>query len=346
MRYENELDSHLRGGLSRREMISYSSAFGPAFIAAQGLSAMGHEDSSGSPSKEESPRRRYDMKKSINFWALPYPQKMTFKRCCELCKEAGFEGVEVNYALEGDLSPEASDAHIRDCGKIARDLGLEISGVCSFLFWPYSLTHEDAERRSKGLYLAIRMIKAARLLGTENLLIVPGATYIPWLEDVAPVPHDVCERRAKEAMRTLIGEAEKSNVYLNVENIFTNGFLHSPQEMVQFVDGFKSDRVRVHFDTGNIMLYHFPEHWIPLLGKRIKNIHLKEYSKKMHEFNLNTFRPLLDGTTNWPAVLDALEAVGYRGYLTFEYFNPFPHYPEALVFQTSDALDRMLGRKA
>jgi hexulose-6-phosphate isomerase len=115
--------------------------------------------------------------------------------------------------------------------------------------------------------------------------------------------------------------------------------------MAAFVDSFSSDRVRVHFDTGNIMLYHFPEHWIPILGKRIQNIHLKEYSKNVHEFNLHTFRPLLDGTTNWPAVLDALDQVGYRGYLTFEYFNPFPHWPEALIYHTSDALDRMLGRK-
>ena len=28
-----------------------------------------------------------------------------------------------------------------------------------------------------------------------------------------------------------------------------------------------------------------------------------------------------------------------------QYFHPFPHYPEALVYQTSDALDWMLGRK-
>jgi len=54
----------------------------------------------------------------------------------------------------------------------------------------------------------------------------------------------------------------------------------------------------------------------------------------------------LDGTTDWPAVLDALEGVGYRSWLTFEYFNPYPHWPETLVDHTSDALDRMLGRKA
>jgi len=65
----------------------------------------------------------------------------------------------------------------------------------------------------------------------------------------------------------------------------------------------------------------------------------------VHEFNIDTFRPLLDGTTDWPAVIEAFDRIGYRGYLTFEYFNPFPHWPESLIYQTSDALDRMLGRK-
>ena len=40
-----------------------------------------------------------------------------------------------------------------------------------------------------------------------------------------------------------------------------------------------------------------------------------------------------------------LEDVGYEEYLTFEYFHPYLHYPEALIHQTSDSLDRMLGRK-
>ena len=162
----------------------------------------------------------------------------------------------------------------------------------------------------------------------------------------ADIRADVALERATAAVKSLIPLAQEQGVYLNMENIFANGFLHSPQEMNAFVDGFGSDRVKVHFDTGNIMQYHFPEHWIPQLGKRIQNIHLKEYSKKVHEFNLNAFRLLLDGTTNWPAVLAALDATGYRGYLTFEYFNPFPHWPEAIVYHTSDALDRMLGRKA
>ena len=81
------------------------------------------------------------------------------------------------------------------------------------------------------------------------------------------------------------------------------------------------------------------------LGKRTRNVHLKEYSKKSTDHSLESFRPLLDGTTNWPAVMDAFANVGYDSYLTFEYFHPYPHHPEALIYQTSDSLDRLLGIK-
>jgi L-ribulose-5-phosphate 3-epimerase len=333
--------------LGRREVLAYTAAFGAAFMAAQGLAAgasEGLKDPAPAAARPK-PGKKYAMKKSINLWALPYPQKMTLKECFQLCKEAGFDGVELNYADDGEISPKASREDLKAIGAMARKIGLAVSGVCSFLFWPYSLTHQDPKRREKGLELATAIIHAAPLLGTENVLIVPGAVYIPWLPEEPPVPFEVCDRRAREAMGRLIPEAEKARVFLNIENIFINAFLHTPQEMVQFVDSFRSDRVRVHFDTGNIMQYHFPEHWIPILGRRIQNVHVKEYSKRVHEFNLDTFRPLLDGTTNWPAVLEALDQVGYRGHLTFEYFRPLEHWPEALVWHTSDALDRMLGRK-
>ena len=61
------------------------------------------------------------------------------------------------------------------------------------------------------------------------------------------------------------------------------------------------------------MLFQFPEHWIPILGKRIRNVHFKEFSKKGTDHTLDSFRTLLDGTTNWPAVMDALEQDRVRG---------------------------------
>ena len=189
------------------------------------------------------------------------------------------------------------------------------------------------------------MLAAAHELGTENLLTIAGSTYIPWLPEREPVPIDICARRARESIGKLLPEAEKLGVYLNIENIVFNGYLTTPDEMNAFVDGFGSKHVQVHFDTGNVMLFQFPEHWIPILGRRIRNVHFKEFSKKGTDHTLESFRTLLDGTTNWPAVMEALDQTGYDGYVTFEYFHPFLHYPEALIEQSSDALDRILGRK-
>jgi hexulose-6-phosphate isomerase len=298
------------------------------------------------PDERRASPKRYDMKKSINLWAFPYPERMSLKECLQLAKDAGFDGIELNYDLDNDLSPKSGPKEYAAIRKTAEEIGIAISGLCSFLFWPYALSANDPKKRERGMELAMKMTQAAHDLGTENLLVVPGAVHIPWRTDYEPVPNDVCDKRAKEAVATLLPLAEKLGVYLNIENIFFNGYLMTPAEMNAFVDGFKSKHVRVHFDTGNIMLFQFPEHWVAQCGDRIKNVHLKEFTKKGTDHSLESFRPLLDGTTNWPAVLEAFDQVGYRGYLTFEYFHPFAHYPEALVYQTSDALDRMLGKKS
>lgn len=330
-------------GLSRRSVMqaALATAGTLGWTAAAGAAAAAPQPV---PDDRRASPKRYPFKKSINLWAFPYPQRMTLRECLQLAKNAGFDGIELNYDLDNDLSPKAGTAEFQAIRRMADEIGIAISGLCSFLFWPYPLTSNDPDKRARGRELAAQMTQAAHDLGVENLLVVPGAVHIPWRDDHEPVPNDVCDQRAREAIAELLPLAERLKVNLNIENIFFNGYLLTPMEMNAFVDGFGSKRVRVHFDTGNIAIFQFPEHWIPILGARIQNIHFKEFTKKGTDYSLETFRPLLDGTTNWPAVLEALDATGYRGYVTFEYFHPYAHYPEALIYQTSDSLDRMLGR--
>ncbi len=297
------------------------------------------------PSGGAKPGKRYEMKKSINLWAFPYPNLWSLEKCLRVAKDAGFDGIELNYDLESELSPKSGTKEFQRIRALADKIGIAISGLCSFLFWPYPLVSNNAEKRSRGLELAGMMAQAAHDLGTENLLVVPGAVCIPWRDDHEPVPNDVCDKRAREAIAKLLPSAEKLKVHLNIENIFFNGYLMTPGEMMGFVDSFHSEFVKVHFDSGNIALFQYPEHWVSILGSRIKNVHLKEFTKKGTDHSLESFRPLLDGTTNWPALLDSFESTKYQGYLTFEYFHPYQHHPEALIHQTGDSLDRLLGRK-
>ena len=93
-----------------------------------------------------------------------------------------------------------------------------------------ALSHDQqrpGETRTR-LELAGKIAQAAHDLGVENVLVVPGAVHIPWRDDHEPVANDVCDRRAREAIGKLAPQAEKLKVYLNIENIFFNGYLMTP----------------------------------------------------------------------------------------------------------------------
>src|SRR5688572_24885262 len=204
--------------LSRRNAIkSALTVAGAAALSGASLPAAESADA-----RRASPKR-YDMKKSINLWAFPYPEKMNLEQCLRLAKAAGFDGIELNYDLDNDLSPKSGPKEYAAIRAMAEKIGIAISGVCSFLFWPYPLSSNDPMKRARGLELATKITEAAGELGTDNVLVVPGAVHIPWRTDHEPVPNDVCDRRAKEAVAKMIPVAEKAKVTLNIENIFFNG---------------------------------------------------------------------------------------------------------------------------
>ena len=94
------------------------------------------------------------------------------------------------------------------------------------------------------------------------------------------------------------------------------------------------------------MLFQFPEHWIAAPRQADQERPLQGVHEE-GDRPLAGVVPPAAGRHDQLAGRDggASTQTGYRGYLTFEYFHPFPHYPEALIYQTSDSLDRMLGIK-
>jgi len=226
---------------SRRSVIK-------AVLASAGAAAFSSEVVGGEAKRKGDLRKgspkRYAMKKSINQWAFPYPQQMNLRECLQLAKDAGFDGIELNYDLENDLSPKSGAKEYRDIRRLAEKIGIQISGLCSFLFWPYPLSSNDAAKRAKGMELAGKIAQAAHDLGVENVLVVPGAVDIPWRDDYEPVANDVCDRRAREAVGKLVRQAEKLKVCLNIENIFFSGYLMTPDEMNDFVDSFRYFSIR------------------------------------------------------------------------------------------------------
>ena len=111
--------------------------------------------------------------------------------------------IELNYDLDNDLSPNSGTKEFHDIRREAERIGIAISGVCSFLFWPYPLTSNDPAERERGMELAAKMTQAAHDLGTKNLLVVPGAVHMPWRADHDPTPNWLLSRTycARHALR-------------------------------------------------------------------------------------------------------------------------------------------------
>src|SRR5947207_14966689 len=136
--------------VSRRDAIKTTLA--AAGATALGVAAVQAAEES-KPDLRRVSTKRYLMKKSINLWAFPYPQRMSLQECMQLAKDAGFDGIELNYDLENDLSPKSSTKEYEAIRHMADRIGIQISGLCSFLFWPYPLSSNDPAKRARGIEL-------------------------------------------------------------------------------------------------------------------------------------------------------------------------------------------------
>src|SRR5262245_36620548 len=130
---------HETAGMSRRTLLGSSLAAASAGAIGQGVPA----SSGPEPNDSRGAAHTTAMKKSINLWAFPYPTRMSLRDCLRLAKEAGFDGIELNYDLDNDISPKAGAGNLRAIRKLTEEIGIAISGLCSFLYWPYSLTDGD-----------------------------------------------------------------------------------------------------------------------------------------------------------------------------------------------------------
>ena len=281
------------------------------------------------------------MKKSISIWSFYGDWNLEQK--LRLAKEAGFAGFEIDLTEDGPVNLKSGEADLKAVRKLADKVGIELSGLASGLWWGANGASAELKTREKAAHILRREIECAAGLGLDAILVVPAAVGVDFIPGCEVVPYDEAMRRAHDLVQTAVPIAEKHHVWIGIENVWNKMFL-SPLEMRDFVDSFKSPRVGAYFDVGNILATGYPEHWIPILGPRIKRVHFKDYRRAVG--TADGFVDLLSGDVNWPAVVKALRAAKYDGWITAEMIPPVPFYkhaPEMLIHSTSHAMDAILA---
>ncbi len=258
------------------------------------------------------------MKLSVNYWMLGgFEGKLPVPEAAAKAQQLGYEAIELCYGA-GEFGPTVTEQDLIWLREELERVGLPVASLCTGYYWAKSLASPDARERRDALAFTEAYIRAARTLGTDAVLIVPGSVDVGWDSSRPVVPLAQVYDLAQESLHALLPLAEDQQVTLCVENVW-NKFLTGPFEMAAFIDSFANPRVKAYFDVGNCLIVGYPEHWIEILHKRIHRVHFKNFKRRDSGGTLSDFTgSLLDGDVNWPAVLKAFESIGYDGYVTAE----------------------------
>jgi L-ribulose-5-phosphate 3-epimerase len=238
-------------------------------------------------------------------------------------KEVGADGVQV-YAVHGEISPEMMDrATRRDFRRYCSDLGLGISALCGDLgghgYQRASENHMRVEKSKSIVDLAVD-------LGTRVV-----TTHI----GVVPEDHD---SETYTILRAACSELGKYAANRGVTFAIETG-PEKATTLKSFLDDIGSQGIGVNLDPANLVMvvaddpvqavYTLKDHIVHTHAKDGVQLHpcdpVKVYSAfaeggvpELESLKLFEEVPLGQGGVKWDAYLNALQEIGYTGYLTIE----------------------------
>jgi len=267
--------------------------------------------------------------KAINYWVLGgFEGKKTALEAIRDAKDMGLDGIELTF---GDcLKPDITAAECERIVDTAREFRIGLRTLASGNYWGCSLSSPDRAERERAIAFTKRYLEVAKSLGAQHVLVVPGAVDVACDATRPVVPYKTVWENATASVKQCVGAAEKLGVDLCLENVW-NKFLTGPMEFKQFLEQFDSPRVGAYFDVGNVIINGYAEHWIEILGNRIKAIHVKNFQRQDCAGGLHGFGDdLLTGDVNFRAVKDELAKIKYQGPITAEML-PFSRLPNMVL---------------
>ena len=257
------------------------------------------------------------LKKAVKYGMIR--EGKTVKEKLELIKKLGFQGCEID-------SP--SGLNLTEANEAQEATGIKIHGVIDSVHWRDTLSHPDGKVREKGLKALQGAIEDAATVKADTVLLVPGVVN-------KDATYEQCFERSQAEVKKAIPTAEKHNVIIAIETVWNN-FITKPEQLIEYVDSFKSKHVAAYFDISNMIKYGVPPaDWIRKLGKRMVKFDFKGYSNK------NQWVKIGEGDEDWPEVLKALGEIGYDGWATSEVGGG----GEKELKDIAERMDKVLGLK-
>ncbi len=254
---------------------------------------------------------------------------VTPEEAIDTAARLGYDGVELAFGGP-HFGPGVAAERFREVKKYAAAKKVALASLCSGFYWGCSLSDPRAVVRAQAVAYTKEYLRVAHEVGAKTILALPGVVNVPWDETYAQVAYQDAWKMATASLRRCLPLAKELGVNIGLENVW-NWFLADPYAMRAFVDQFKSPRLGVYFDAGNVLINGRPQDWVRILGKRIKALHVKNFTRTDGCGGLHGFGDdLLAGDLNWDELKKALLEIGYKGPVTAEMI-PFCRLPDLVL---------------
>ncbi len=257
------------------------------------------------------------IKKGILLGMLP--KNLSYADRLKMARDVGFEGIQAY------TTPDRREAE--EIKKAAEDAKVKIDSVMNMAHWQYPLSSSDPAVVEKSIEGMKTSLDNAKLWGASSVLLVPAVVN-------EGTSYRDAWTRSQEQIRRLLPLAEDIGVTIAIEEVW-NKFLLSPLEFATYIDQFASPWLKAWFDVGNVVLFGYPQDWIRTLGKRIVEVHLKDFKRLRDGYK---WVNLGEGDINWAEVRKAFAEVGYSGFATTELEGG----DEAYLRDVSARVDRLV----
>ena len=229
----------------------------------------------------------------------------------------GYEGVEILGDVPHAYPPQTDDAKIAEISAVLAETGLEPANVNAFML--YGIQNEiqhpswiepEAAFRRKRVQHTIDCLRLAAKLGAPNIQTQPGGPLDPSMSREQAV--DIFEAGLREALK--VAEDEGVMLLIEPEPLL---LIENVRQMDELFSRVRSPMLGLNFDIGHFYcvgedvpraILHF--------GPRIRHVHIEDMAADRRHYHMVPG----DGAIDFKPILQAVEKIGYQGFVTVELY--------------------------
>ena len=249
--------------------------------------------------------------------------RQPFAEAARAAAAVGADGVQI-YAVHGEFTPEnLTPEKRREAKRVLSGYGLSVSALCGdFGGHGFTRKEENAEKIEKSKRVADLALDLGTNIVTTHIGVVPRdpscERYRIMQEACRELAEYACANKAWYAVETgpepaavlkgFLDSLQLRGVAVNLDP--ANLVMVTGDDPVQAVFTLKDYIVHTHAKDGVMLKPCSPQEiYDAFAGIGPEGLEVNDYFREV---------PLGTGSVDFPAYLDALDSVGYRGYLTVE----------------------------